>query len=90
MPACQLPLGSSSPINHKRLTAQTLIHVFPGEQNPWVQGTSQETAVWDFHPGLLTLKGMPPLSPYPMLSVTARCTTKHLKKAGSRHQHSEP
>lgn len=39
VPACQLPLGSSSPIDHKRLRAQTLLLVFPGEQNPWVQGS---------------------------------------------------
>lgn len=30
--ACQLPLGSSSPANHKRLIAQTLLPVFPGAE----------------------------------------------------------
>lgn len=29
------------------------------------------------------------LVPYPMLSVTAQCTTKHPKRGGLCHQHSE-
>lgn len=32
VPACQLPLGSSSPADHKRLIAQTLLPVFPGAE----------------------------------------------------------
>lgn len=74
MPACQVPLGSSSHINHMRLTAQTLFPVFQG-RNLWVQCSRQETDAWDFHPGLLTLTWATPLSPNPccLLFVFAQC-----------------